>query len=177
LWLMAFELLRHLSLRTCCDITGTSYFSLRRELCRVIKSGEIDWKEIYQQEEQMIIGIDEHSFRGQRMVTTITDIANHRLLAVLKDYRKETIKQFFRAIPPEIKEKIRELCGDMKWMYVKLAKEEIPHAKMVVDKFHLIRDANMKIDEARRIEQEATKKEIKRRIFLRNEEDLKDKEK
>ncbi|MEA3421947.1 MAG: ISL3 family transposase [Acidobacteriota bacterium] len=177
LWLMAFELLRHLSFRTCCDITGTSYSSLRRELCRVIKSGEIDWKEIYQQEEQMIIGIDEHSFRGQRMVTTITDIANHRLLAVLKDYRKETIKQFFRAIPPEIKEKIRELCGDMKWMYVKLAKEEIPQAKMVVDKFHLIRDANMKIDEARRIEQEATKKEIKRRIFLRNEEDLKDKEK
>lgn len=78
------------------------------------------------------------------------------LLAVLKDYRKDTIKQFFRSIPPEMKEKIIEVCGDMKWMYVKLTDKELPQAKMVVDKFHLIRDANVKIDEARRIEQEAT---------------------
>jgi len=47
---------------------------------------------------------------------------------------------------------------------------------MVVDKFHLIRDANMRIDEARRIEQEAVKKEIKRKIFLKNKEDLRKKE-
>lgn len=99
------------------------------------------------------------------------------LLAVLKDYRKDTIKQFFRSIPPEIKEKIIKVCGDMKWMYVKLTDKELPQAKMVVDKFHLIRDANVKIDEARRIEQEATKKEIKRKIFLKNKEDLRDKEK
>ena len=126
---------------------------------------------------RVFLHLSKRRFRCSECDRVFTDIANHRLLAALKDYRKETIKQFFRAIPPEIKEKIRELCGDMKWMYVKLAKEEIPHAKMVVDKFHLIRDANMKIDEARRIEQEATKKEIKRRIFLKNKEDLKDKEK
>ena len=62
-------------------------------------------------------------------------------------------------------------------MYVKLTEQELPQAKMVVDKFHVIKDANVKIDEARRIEQEATKKEIKRRIFLKNKEDLRDKEK
>ena len=177
LWLMAFELLRHLSFRTCCDITQTSYSSLSRELVRVIKSPEIDWQGVYEQQDQIVLGIDEHSFRGQRMVTTITDITNHKLLAVLKDYRKDTIKQFFRSIPPEIKGKIIEVCGDMKWMYVKLIDKELPQAKMVLDKFHVIKDANVKIDEARRIEQEATKKEIKRRIFLKNKEDLRDKEK
>jgi transposase len=177
LWLMAFELLRHLSFRTCCDITETSYSSLSRELIRVIKSGEIDWEGLYDQQEQIALGIDEHSFRGQRMATTITDITNHRLLAVLKDYRKDTIKKFFRSIPPKIKENIIEVCGDMKWMYVKLTEQELPKAKMVVDKFHVIRDANVKIDEARRIEQEATKKEIKRKIFLKNNENLRDKEK
>jgi len=177
LWLMAFELLRYLSFSTSCDLTGTSYSSLRRELLRVIKSGQRDWEGLYEQEEQLIIGIDEHSFRGQHMATTITDIANHRLLAVLKDHRKETIKGFFRACPPQIKEKIQEVCGDMKWMYANLVEEEIPQAKMVVDKFHLISDANSRIDEARRIEQEAVKKEIKRKIFLKNKEDLRKREK
>jgi len=57
----------------------------------------------------LIIGIDEHSFRGQRMATTITDISNHSLLAVLKDHRKQTIRVFLRSIPPEIKEKLREM--------------------------------------------------------------------
>ncbi|NOR12552.1 MAG: hypothetical protein GQ545_04795 [Candidatus Aminicenantes bacterium] len=78
---------------------------------------------------------------------------------MLKDYRKDTIKNFLSSIPPEIKEKIIEVCGDMKWMYVKLTEQELPQAKMVVDKFHLIRDTNVKINEAWRIEQEATKKE------------------
>lgn len=156
---------------------GTSYSSLRRELLRVIKSGEIDWQNLYNEVDRLIIGIDEHSFRGQRMATTITDIGNHNLLAVLKDHRKQTIRGFLRSIPTEIKEKIIEVCGDMKWMYAKLVEEELPQAKMVVDKFHVIRDANMRIDEARRIEQEAVKKEIKRKIFLKNKEDLKRREK
>lgn len=81
---------------------------------------------------------------------------------MLKDNRKDTIKNFLSSIPPEIKEKIIEVCGDIKWMYVKLTEQELPQAKMVVDKFHLIRDTNVKIDEAWRIEQETTKKEIKR---------------
>lgn len=138
----------------------------------MIKSGEIDWESLYNEADRLIIGIDEHSFRGQRMATTITDIGNHSLLAVLKDHRKQTIKEFLRAIPLGIKEKVIEVYGDMKWMYVNLVKEELPQAKMVVDKFHLISDANMRIDEARRIEQEAEKKEIKRKIFLKNREDL-----
>jgi transposase len=157
-------------------MTGTSYTSLRRELLRVIRSGEIDWQRLYKEVDRLIIGIDEHSFRGQRMATTITDIGNHNLLAVLKDHRKQTIREFLMAIPPQIKEKVIEVCGDMKWMYAKLVEEELPQAKMVVDKFHLIRDANMRIDEARRIEQEAIKKEIKRKIFLKNKEDLRKKE-
>ena len=176
LWLMAFEMLRYLSFTTSSKLTGTSYCSLRQELLRVIKSGQIDWQGLYAREDSLIIGIDEHSFRGQRMATTITDISNHSLLAVLKDHRKQTIRVFLRSIPPEIKEKIREVCGDMKWMYVKLVEEELPQAKMVVDKFHLIQDANMRIDEARRIEQEAVKKQIKRKIFLKNKEDLGKKE-
>lgn len=177
LWLLAFEMLRYLSFSTSCGLTGTSYSSLRRELLRVIKSGEVDWERLYGEEEQLIIGIDGHSFRGQRMATTITDIANHRLLTVLKDHRKATIRQFLREIPPHIKEKVIEVCGDMKWMYVKLVEEELPEAEMVVDKFHLIQDANSRIDEARRIEQEAVKKEIKRKIFLKNKEDLRKREK
>jgi len=64
----------------------------------------------------LIIGIDEHSFRGQRMATTIRDIGNHNLLAVLKDDRKRTVRKFLRSIPLDIKEKITEVCGDMKWM-------------------------------------------------------------
>jgi len=174
---MAFEMLRYLIFNTSCSLTGISYSSLRRELLRVIKSGEVHWERQYGEEEQLILGIDEHSFRGQRMATTLTDIANHRLLAVLKDHRKETIRQFLRAIPPQIKEKVIEVCGDMKWMYVKLVEEELPGAEMVVDKFHLIQDANSKIDEARRIEQDAVKKDIKRKIFLKNKEDLRKREK
>lgn len=57
-------------------------------------------------------------------------------------------------------------------MYTNLVKEEMPQTKMVVDKFHIIRDANLRIDGVRRIEQNAKGKEIKRKIFLKNKEHL-----
>jgi len=47
MWLMAFEMLRYLSFTTSCEMTGTSYTSLRRELLQVIKSEQIDWEGLY----------------------------------------------------------------------------------------------------------------------------------
>ncbi|NOR12551.1 MAG: hypothetical protein GQ545_04790 [Candidatus Aminicenantes bacterium] len=64
LWLMAFDLLRHLSFRTCWEITETSDSSLSRELIRVIKSGEIDWAGSYEQQEQIALGLTSPVFGG-----------------------------------------------------------------------------------------------------------------
>ena len=43
----------------------------------------------------------------------------------------------------------------MDWKLKQVMEEELPSANIVVDHYHVIQDANRRVDEARRIEQDA----------------------
>lgn len=58
-----------------------------------------------------------------------------------------------------------------------MVEEELPEARIVVDHFYVIQDANRRVDEARKIEQEALKVDIPRKLFLIGKEKLSQKEK
>jgi len=125
------------------------------------------------------IGIDEHSFSGRDLLISVTNLSQRRLKAILPDDRQESLRNWIRAIPPGIKTKIKEVCIDMKELFATVAKEELPDAKIVLDHFHLIQDANRRLDEARHIEAEArrVKRLGKRWWFLKGRERLDEKHK
>lgn len=122
------------------------------------------------------LGVDEHSFRGRELVVTITNLNRRRVLAVLRDDRQQTYKAFLEAIPGEVKRKIEEVCLDMKASFIQATKDVLPKANIVIDHFHVIQDANRRLDETRRLEQEAAGKVIKKHVFLKGSERLSDKE-
>ena len=164
--------LRHLSFSQVQAKLGVSYGTLRRILDRGIDEEEVleclnDWDELF-------LGIDGHSFRHQEMVNSVSEVKHHRLLTILPNDRKQTLKDFLRKLPVE---KIREVCIDMNEGLRRAVQEVLPKVKLVVDPFHVIADANRRVDEARRIEQEALRRKrvtIPKKIFLVGNERLSD---
>ena len=150
---------------------GVSYSTLRRLLER-----EIDEESLgsIKEEEELFLGIDEHSFRHQDMVHTITEVKKRKVLGILRDDRIATLKMFLKKIPQE---RVTEVCIDMKESLRKVAEGVFPQAKVVVDHFHVVADSNRRMDEARRIEQDVLgKKKVKipKKIFLIGGEKLRE---
>ena len=133
--------------------TGLGYWALRRVVERSVTP--ISWEQLLEQAngQGLRLGVDEHSFRHQDMVITITEVAQHRVLALLPDDRCRTLEAFLLGISPHVREQIREVCIDMKEGFHKTIERCLPLAKVVVDPFHVIQDANNRLDEARQIEQ------------------------
>jgi transposase len=144
---------------------------------RILNRVELEpsWEEESRQK-QIRLGIDEHSFRGRNFVITVTNLSKHKVKTILPDDQQETLKRFLRKIPNNIKAKIGEVCIDMKAAFAEAVKETLIHSSLVVDHFHVIQDANRRLDETRRLEQEAFKKVIKKLPFMRGIERLNEKE-
>ena len=60
-----------------------------------------------------------------------------KVLAVLGDRQKETVVNFFDSIPIRLKGTIKRVCTDMYQGFVGAAQEQLPGAKIVVDRFHV----------------------------------------
>lgn len=145
--------------------TGVGYKALRQIIERAQVG--VDWDEIVKGagEEGVYLGIDEHSFRGQQMVGTITEVRQRRVLAILRDDRQKTLRQYLEALPAEVKERVREVAIDMNEKARAVVEKVLPGARVVVDPFHVIQDGNRRVDEARRLEQQMSGREMKKRYF------------
>lgn len=166
------EALRGRSFKSVHEREGISYGVSSRVLRRCIDPGKIVWPE-----GTIALGIDGHSFRGTRMVNTITDVRARRSLTILPDSRKERLQRFLRDIPPEAKSRIGEVCIDMDTTLLAAVEQELPEVPVVVDHFHLIQDANRRVDEARKIEQDACHRELPKKLFVIGQEKLSPREK
>ncbi|HQH60615.1 MAG TPA: transposase [Candidatus Saccharicenans sp.] len=122
------------------------------------------------------LGIDESSFRGRDSVISVTKLKRRKWLAVMPDDPQEALRQFLIKIPGSIKRETEEVCVDIKPAFITTTEEELPEAEIVIDRFYMIHDANRQVDEARPIEQEATRKPIPKHLFLKAEERLTDKQ-
>lgn len=118
------------------------------------------------------LGIDEHSFRGKDLVITVTCLSRHRVLAVLPNDRQKTLRAFLMELSPRVADRVVGVCIDLKEGFRKVVEEVFPQALVVADHFHVIQDANRRVDETRRLEQELNKKAIARWPLLKGEERL-----
>jgi len=153
---------------------GVGYGTVRRLLEREIDEEALGF---IHGEDKIFLGIDEHSFRRQELVHTVTEVKKRKVLGILKDDRITTLKKFLSKIPGD---KVKEVCIDMKEGLRKAAEAVFPEARVVVDHFHMVADSNKRMDEARRIEQDVHRKrkvKIPKKIFLISREKLSEEKK
>ncbi len=99
----------------------------------------------------LILNIDEHSYRGRDLKTSVAAANLKKILAVLKDDYKRTLVQYLNSWPLEAKNRVKEVCIDLKATYLHAIKESLPDALIVVDRFHVVKEMNRQVDELRKI--------------------------
>src|SRR6266508_1758288 len=100
------------------------------------------------------LGVDEIFLgKGDKFLTVVSDLETGEPLWVGRERKRETLDRFFaEVLPPARRRAVRAVCVDM-WEPFRLSlKEHLPHAKIVYDKFHVLRHASEALDETRRAE-------------------------
>ncbi|QIA27705.1 ISL3 family transposase [Thermaerobacter sp. PB12/4term] len=160
------------SFRSAAQHTGTHPGVLRRALLRHVP-GQVDVRAVLADCPEVVLSVDEHSFRRQDMVVTIACVwPRRRLLAILPDDRVETLGRYMRGVPEDVQSRIRAVCIDLRHAWRRAIQRALPGVTIVVDRFHVIQDANRRVDEARLVEQQVTGRKIPRWPLVKNEEDL-----
>ena len=122
-----------------------------------------------------VMGIDEiHLAKQPRCV--ITNIEQRTIIEMLKDRNKPTVKQYLSKVKnPQV---ILNVAMDMWKPYKDAVQDVVPHAKIVIDKFHVVRMANLAVEKCRKEMRTnlapAQRKDLKndRFILLRRESEL-----
>lgn len=149
-----------------------SYHTQRKWLEELIRFQVLNFTDEEKENTPFVLGIDEVSFAGKDMITTIGNITKHRLKGVLRSKRKDELKKILKSFSPTLKSLISEVVIDMCDLYRRAVEETLPNTLIVADHFHIIKDANHRLDETRRLIQDIYKKKIPRYILTKNKEDL-----
>lgn len=117
------------------------------------------------------IGIDEHGFRkSERFVTMIVDHDNKRLREVVAGKTGACLEYALSSIPG--RENVELVSLDMSDSYKKFVCDFFPNAKMVADKFHVLRLLNGHINRRRKEITGDVRKNPVRKLLLRNRKSL-----
>ncbi|MCP3919644.1 MAG: ISL3 family transposase [bacterium] len=97
------------------------------------------------------IGIDEFSYRKHhRYVTTVVDHDAKRVVWAGEGRSSKTLEPFFEALGEEGCAAIEFVTMDLSAAFTKAARERLPQAQIVYDRFHVQRLAGDAVDEVRR---------------------------
>ena len=171
--LLADEILGRLKETSFAGVTRTTNLSYRLQaqtLMTRVNPSTPKWEEITK---PFVMGLDEQSFSGSDMISTITNLTHHKLLAVLPDDHKLTLTKFYESIPEDKIHLIQAICTDMRVTYdtVRAGLPNIASIPLVIDKYHLIADANKRVSVELRIAEEVVpknKRQLPRKLFLPN---------
>ena len=84
------------------------------------------------------LGIDEHTLhKGQRFCTTFCDLKNHRVFEVQPGRSESELEDFLCSLKG--RDKVRVICIDLSSTYRRLVKKWFPNARIVADRFHVVR--------------------------------------
>jgi len=88
-----------------------------------------------------VLGIDEHFFtRRKGFATTLCDLKNHKIYDVVLGRSELSLETYFQGLPG--KEQVKVVCMDLATHYRSLVRKHFPKAKIVADRFHVIRLVN-----------------------------------
>lgn len=93
-----------------------------------------------------VLGIDEHRFtRKVGLVTTFCDLNKQRIFDVVQGKKAADMVDYLQSL--QGRELVRVVCIDMCTTYRSLVKQWFPNAKIVCDRFHVIRLVNQQFSE------------------------------
>ena len=85
-----------------------------------------------------MLGIDEHFFsRKQGFATTLCDLGKHKIFDIVKGRSEQDLRGYLNNLKG--KERVKVVCMDLSSSYRSLIKKHFPNAKIVADRFHVIR--------------------------------------
>jgi transposase len=126
------------------------------------------------------IGIDEFAVKKghDSFALAISDLEAGRMIAILPDRKKETLQAYFANWTEAQRAAVLEAAMDLWEPYAQAVASCLPHAKIVADRFHVMKNLNDQVTAARREIQrslpEETKQTLKgcRWLLVRNQKDL-----
>jgi len=88
-----------------------------------------------------VLGIDEHFFSKRHgFATTLCDLRKHKIFDVIKGRAESDVRHYFENLVG--REKVKVVCIDLSSTYRKVIRRYFPNAKIVADRFHVIRLIN-----------------------------------
>jgi transposase len=115
---IALLLLRRQSFRTVAQDLGVSFSSLTRLLESSVTLDDRCWWQI---PGELVLSVDEHSFRGTDLMITIALRSPlKRLLTILPDDRMASLAAWLKELPTEVRDRIRVVSTDLKVAYRKV---------------------------------------------------------
>jgi len=140
---------------------GLSYDSVVGVLERRVES-RLDWSVMA---DIPILGLDEIALKkGHRdYVMLVTgQLANGEIviLGVLRGHEKAPLVEFLRLIPQRILQGVQTVCCDLWEAYTEAVREEIPNARIVVDRFHVAKHYRQAAEQVRKQELQRLKQEL-----------------
>ena len=117
-----------------------------------------------------ILGIDEIALKkGHRdyvaLITTPSTPQGVEVLAVLPDRKKETVVKFFASIPIKLRKTIERVCTDMYLGFVNAAREQLPRAHIIIDRFHVAQAYRNCADKVRKQELKLLKEQLSEKEY------------
>jgi transposase len=126
---------------------GLSYDEVKGIFDWVIKlKKKHNWKPVKR------ISLDEISMRkGQgNFVTVVGDISHGNLIEMIDSHRSEEIIEVLMTQPIEVREQVEEVSVDMWGGFPKVIKKVFPNAKVIIDRFHVMKVVNKDLNKLRR---------------------------
>ena len=125
-------------------------------------SSQVDWFELERLE---VVGVDEIALKKGRsdyvvIVTARLKGGQVKVLAVLPNREKETVKAFLARIPTRLQRTIHTVCTDMWKAYINAVKEVLGEAVVVVDRYHVAKKYRDCADKLRQQELKRLKSEL-----------------
>jgi transposase len=97
------------------------------------------------------LSLDEaHHRRGRELSTVVSDLDRRRVIEVLPGCQRKTIDRWLRALPDDVRSGIEVVSIDPSEAYRQAVWQLLPDARIVCDRFHLVRGANAALDAVRR---------------------------
>lgn len=165
--LFCVSLCEKMSIKEACSITGLNWKTMKEIDRDYIKSLLPDIAKLIFSR----IALDEIAIaKGHQYVTIIRDYDTGVVIKIVPSRKYESVKQGLVSLGKDKLEKVQVVCLDMWEAYIKAINETMPDAKLVFDKFHVVKKVNEAVDRVRKKEfAEADNEErllMKRKRFI-----------
>lgn len=124
-----------------------SWPTVRNIIQRVV---EVEWNDDQRLDGLRVIGVDEISYRRHhKYLTVIVDHVTGQVVWAGKDRKAKTLLRFFRQLGPQRAAQLEAISADMWEPYSIVLRKKAPQARIIFDRFHIVRHLNKAVTKVR----------------------------